>query len=99
MLYLAGFLAAANVAVIVAVAALGWGGSLSLARRLGLSSIAGGIILAAPGRAAAGSIGAGDALLFAGLLAYLLAAHGRRLFLTIDAFDGEADGRIGRPRA
>lgn len=99
MLYLAGAFAAADVAVIIAVAALGWGGSLSLTRRLGLSSIAGGIIMAAPGRAAVGSIGPGDALLFAGLLAYLLAAHGRRLFLTFDALDGKPDGRIGRPRA
>jgi hypothetical protein len=98
MLYLAGALAAANVAVIVLVAVLGWGGALSIAHRLGLSSLAAGIVWAAPARAVAGAVGPGDVLLFGGLLAYLLAAHGRRIFHTVDALDGAADGRIGRPR-
>lgn len=98
MLYLAGALAAANVAVIVLVAVLGWGGALSLAHRLGLSILAAGIVWAAPARAAVGAIGPGDAMLFGGLLTYLLAAHGRRIFQTVDALDGASDGRVGRPR-
>lgn len=99
MLYVAGALALANVAVIAAVALMGWGGPVPLGRRLGLSVMAAGIVWAAPERALAGSIGPGDAMLFGGLLAYLLSAHGRRLFRTLDALDGVVDGRIGRPRA
>ena len=95
MLYVVGTLAAVDVAVIVAVAALGWGGPLSLGRRLGLVTIAGGIVWAAPARAFAGSVGVGDALLFAGFLLYLIDAHGLRLWRSIDGLDGAVDGRIG----
>jgi len=98
MLYLAGLLAAANVAVIVLVAVLGWGGALSLAKRLGLSTLAAGIVWAAPARAIAGAVCLGDVMVWAGLLAYLLDAHGRRIFQTVDALDGASDGRVGRPR-
>ena len=62
LLVLGIILAAAIVAVVVLVVALGWVDHLSLAQRLGLTARAGGLVWAAPYRAMQAPVGPGDVL-------------------------------------
>lgn len=82
-------LGALIVAVIVVVALLGWGGSLTLSQRLGLAGVAAGIVWAGPGRALGREPGLGDALLLMGLLVYLLATYGRALLRRLDTLSAD----------
>ncbi|PLR28161.1 hypothetical protein SGCZBJ_03900 [Caulobacter zeae] len=82
-------LGALIVTVIVVVALLGWGGSLSMSQRLGLAAIAAGIVWAGPGRALGREPGLGDALLLLGLLVYLLASYGGALLRRLDTLGAD----------
>jgi drug/metabolite transporter (DMT)-like permease len=96
-MYLSVFLGACIVLVIVLVALFGWGGILSLTQRLSLAAIAAGIVWAGPGRALGREPGPGDALLLIGVLVYLIATYGPRMFQRLDGLDGAVDGRIDGP--
>lgn len=92
-------LAALIVAVIVLVVFMGWVDHLSLAQRLGLTTIAAGLLWAGPGRAMKLEPGLGDVILLAGLLIFLLATFGREICRRADALDGAADGRLDLAKA
>lgn len=96
---LAFLLAAAVVAVVVLIALLGWGGQLSLRRRLCLALIGAGIVWAGPARFLGHPAGMGDLMLLAGLLGLLVDLHGPSLWKKANGLDGRIDGRVDLQRA
>lgn len=94
IMYVSVFLGGCIVLVIALVALFGWGGLLTLSQRFGLAGVAAGIVWAGPWRALGREPGPGDALLLLGLLVYLVATYGLRMFQRLDGFDGDVDGKV-----
>lgn len=87
--------AAIVLVALVAVLLTGWGGSLTLAQRIGLAALAAGLVLAAVPRFRGDPPGLGDVLMLGGFVVYLVATHGPAIWTHVDALDGTVDGRVG----
>ncbi|WP_298699174.1 hypothetical protein [uncultured Brevundimonas sp.] len=87
-------LVAALIAAVVVVLMMGWGERLSASQRVGLCAMTAGLVWAGPARFLGHPPGAGDLLFVTGILASLLATHGRAIWRTADALDGAQDGRV-----
>ncbi len=94
LLLLCGGLVAAIVTIVVLVALLDWAHA-PRGERVALTTIAAGLVWAAPGRFAAGGVGLGDLVLLGGVLALVLITYGRRVARHADQVDGKVDGRAG----
>ncbi len=97
-LILAGLAAVAVVGIIVLAAALGWGGKMSRTCRLGLCTMAAGLVGAGVGRATQAPVGWFDVLFLIGLALYLARSYGPAIVHHADAADGAVDGRFDFPR-
>lgn len=98
--WLSATVAVAIVAVVVAVALLGWAGRLSRLERVGLCILAAGLLWAGPTRfLAKPGPGLPDLVFLVGVALLLGATYGRAVVAHLDALDGRADGRLaGRRR-
>ena len=92
-------LIAAVLVGLVVLLLIGWGGLLTRLQRLGLSTMASGLVLAAVPRLAGNGPGLGDLLFLGGIVLFLGATYLPAIWRHVDGLDGAVDGRIGRPRA
>lgn len=92
---LTGFAALVVIALVVAIALMGWGGRVGRAQQIGLCLMAAGLVWAGPARFLGYGPGLGDLAFLIGIALYVAAIHGPALWRRVDALDGAQDGWIG----
>ena len=86
------------IALLFAVALVGWGGPLPRLQRWALLMLLAGLVWAAPSRWLGLPPGLGDLMMLTGLLLYIGSQYGAALRIKVDALDGMVDGRFGPPQ-